>query len=103
MRYGKTTTSVHLRKTPSAKGPILDSLEPNYPLRVIGYRPQTDWLHVIVPPLGKRDEAQDGYIDARYVRVEDEPEPWLRPAEWIAALALAAIVLAAFAASMFYR
>lgn len=99
MHYGKTTASVNLRKEPSTKAPILDALEPNYPLRVLNYGPSAKWYRVVVPPRGKRDEAQDGWIDARYVRVEDEPEPWRR-VKWAGALIALAAIAAAFAAWM---
>lgn len=73
MKTGKTNQSANLRTGPNNDYPIIDQLEPGYPL-MIRSDGADGWLEVIAKAQGKRTKDQRGWIGSQLVTIDGQPE-----------------------------
>jgi hypothetical protein len=99
MQTGRTNQSAKLRFGPGSFEPVLDELEPGYPLIIHGGK--SGWLQVTARARGLRTKDQRGWIGARLVNIDPDIVPdvpdvshLLRGPEWRVAIAITIVVIA---------
>lgn len=102
MQTGRTNQSATLRRGPSMKEPMIDELEPGYPLVIYGAK--GGWLEVVAKAKGPRTNDQPGWMAARLVDIDlpAHPPPLKPRGETRTILYVALVGFAMFLALLFW-